>query len=473
MQRSRRNNVNKRSSAIKEEINILKNARNSGKSRIETYKEQHHETEGILQELTEEEYSQVVRSRISSDFVIDDDGSGYVDHGYDDYEDEYNDYSEEEEYHSKKKRKRDDKEDKIKSKNIKQMFSKIKPKPSKKQITANNNVDDDAFMSSLLGDLESEVMHNENEPSHTSEISIKESNEEKINKNVNLNTKIKKEDNYDFDDIPINTKIKKEDNYDFDDIPLDTFDTSLIELTNVKKEITTEIPKKIKVEEEEKPKIKNEAPILSPYKIKKEIVTIDASNIKKENKIEINKSINQMEMTPTKDIKIKKEIEASLSPKIGSPQQEWVNIHKSVSNNKYNSITNNYNDQKIEFEEKNGEYFLFYWIDAMENQGTVYLLGKVYDKRNKKFVSCCLTVNNVMRNLFVLPRNYLLNDDGEETEKEVEMVDIYNELEVIRKKNKISSWKCKYVKRKYAFEEPDVPAETTYIKTVYSFKGIL
>lgn len=53
------------------------------------------------------------------------------------------------------------------------------------------------------------------------------------------------------------------------------------------------------------------------------------------------------------------------------------------------------------------------------------------------------------------------------------MIDIYNELEVIRKKNKISSWKCKYVKRKYAFEEPDVPSETTYIKTVYSFKGII
>jgi len=177
-----------------------------------------------------------------------------------------------------------------------------------------------------------------------------------------------------------------------------------------------------------------------------------------------------MEMSPTKEIKIKKEIESSIIPEISSPQQEWVNIHHSVSNNKYSNNTSSYNDQKIEFEENNGEYFLFYWIDAMEKMGTVYLLGKVYDKKNKKFVSCCVTVNNVMRNLFVLPRDYLLDDNNKETEKEVEMIDIYNELEVIRKKNKISSWKCKYVKRKYAFEEPDVPSETTYIKTVYSFK---
>jgi len=51
------------------------------------------------------------------------------------------------------------------------------------------------------------------------------------------------------------------------------------------------------------------------------------------------------------------------------------------------------------------------------------------------------------------------------------MIDVYNELESIRKKYAISSWKCKSVTRKYAFEEPDVPAETNYFKTVYSFKG--
>jgi len=44
-------------------------------------------------------------------------------------------------------------------------------------------------------------------------------------------------------------------------------------------------------------------------------------------------------------------------------------------------------------------------------------------------------------------------------------------MENIRKKYQISSWRFKSVKRKYAFEEQDVPAETNYFKAVYSFKG--
>jgi DNA polymerase alpha subunit A len=458
MQRSRRNNVNGKNSAVKEAINELKRVRNLGKSRIEAYKQEHHEPNDILKEVTEEEYSEVIRSRINSDFVVDDDGSGYVDHGFDDYEEEYSDYSEEEYHHSKKKRKRDEKENKVKSKNIKQMFSKIKPNNSKKQPKIMNNIDDAAFMSSLLGDLESKVM--KNEPKSTVKLEEPENIEIKYNeienkKNFHNNTKIKVED-------------------DFNDILMDTSD-NIIESINNKQEIIPETPVKIKKEEEKKTTELAKSPILSPYKIKREIVTVDESSIKKENKIEINRNmngvINKMEMSPTKEIKIKKEIESSIMPEISSPkQQDWVNIHQSFSKNKFSNRINSYN-QKIEFEEKNGEYFLFYWIDAMEYKGVVYLIGKVYDKRNKKFESCCVIVNNMMRNLFVLPRNYLLDENGNETEQKVGMEDVYEELEEIRKKStKISFWKCKKVVRKYAFEEPDVPAEADYLKVIYSFK---
>jgi len=292
MQRSRRNNVNGKNSAVKEAINELKRVRNLGKSRIEAYKQEHHEPNDILKEVTEEEYSEVIRSRINSDFVVDDDGSGYVDHGFDDYEEEYSDYSEEEYHHSKKKRKRDEKENKVKSKNIKQMFSKIKPNNSKKQPKIMNNIDDAAFMSSLLGDLESKVM--KNEPKSTVKLEEPENIEIKYNeienkKNFHNNTKIKVED-------------------DFNDILMDTSD-NIIESINNKQEIIPETPVKIKKEEEKKTTELAKSPILSPYKIKREIVTVDESSIKKENKIEINRNmngvINKMEMSPTKEIKIK------------------------------------------------------------------------------------------------------------------------------------------------------------------------
>jgi len=161
---------------------------------------------------------------------------------------------------------------------------------------------------------------------------------------------------------------------------MDTSD-NIIESINNKQEIIPETPVKIKKEEEKKTTELAKSPILSPYKIKREIVTVDESSIKKENKIEINRNmngvINKMEMSPTKEIKIKKEIESSIMPEISSPkQQDWVNIHQSFSKNKFSNRNNSYN-QKIEFEEKNGEYFLFYWIDAMEYKGVVYLIGKV------------------------------------------------------------------------------------------------
>ena len=156
-----------------------------------------------------------------------------------------------------------------------------------------------------------------------------------------------------------------------------------------------ETPIKIKVEEEEStsyipikspkspvspisPISPTKSSILSPYKIKKEIVTLDESSIKKENKLEINENLVKMDMSPNKEIKIKKEIESSLTPEINNKApQEWVDIHQNISNYKFKGQSNVSSDQGIDFEENQGEYFLFYWIDAMENLGTVYLLGKV------------------------------------------------------------------------------------------------
>lgn len=46
-----------------------------------------------------------------------------------------------------------------------------------------------------------------------------------------------------------------------------------------------------------------------------------------------------------------------------------------------------------------------YWLDYAELQGKLYLMGKVLDKATKKFVSCCLSIDGLERNLFVAPRD--------------------------------------------------------------------
>ncbi|CAG8622841.1 65_t:CDS:10, partial [Paraglomus brasilianum] len=59
--------------------------------------------------------------------------------------------------------------------------------------------------------------------------------------------------------------------------------------------------------------------------------------------------------------------------------------------------------------------------------------------------------------------------DGNETEIEVNFEDVIAEFNGIRSKYQIRKWAAKPVTRKYAFELPNIPSETEYLKVVYSF----
>lgn len=45
-----------------------------------------------------------------------------------------------------------------------------------------------------------------------------------------------------------------------------------------------------------------------------------------------------------------------------------------------------------------------FWLDHMEADGVVHLVGKVLDKASGRYVSACLSINGIKRNLFVKPR---------------------------------------------------------------------
>ena len=57
-----------------------------------------------------------------------------------------------------------------------------------------------------------------------------------------------------------------------------------------------------------------------------------------------------------------------------------------------------------------------FWLDAYEDKynqpGTVYLFGKIWVESSKTHVSCCVAVNNIKRQLFILPRPFKKNKDG-------------------------------------------------------------
>ena len=51
-----------------------------------------------------------------------------------------------------------------------------------------------------------------------------------------------------------------------------------------------------------------------------------------------------------------------------------------------------------------------FWLDYMEQNGVVHLIGKVLDRQSGKYVSACVSVHGIKRNLFVKPRAKLYGE---------------------------------------------------------------
>ncbi|XP_029458947.1 DNA polymerase alpha catalytic subunit isoform X2 [Rhinatrema bivittatum] len=120
------------------------------------------------------------------------------------------------------------------------------------------------------------------------------------------------------------------------------------------------------------------------------------------------------------------------------------------------------------------QVFKFYWLDAYEDQyhqpGVVYLFGKVWIESAKTYVSCCVTVKNIERTIYLLPRETQVElSSGKDTGAPVTMMNVYQEFsEKIAEKYKIMKFKSKKVEKNYAFEIPDVPDKSEYLEVRYS-----
>ncbi|XP_046392604.1 DNA polymerase alpha catalytic subunit [Ischnura elegans] len=118
---------------------------------------------------------------------------------------------------------------------------------------------------------------------------------------------------------------------------------------------------------------------------------------------------------------------------------------------------------------KEGEDVLrFFWWDALEGPpGTVYLFGKV--KSGDSFFSCCVTVKNLERQIYLLPREEMVNKKtGISTGEKVSMMDVYSEFnDEVATQHKIFEFKSRQVVRKYAFEHADVPLSSEYLEVRY------
>ena len=110
----------------------------------------------------------------------------------------------------------------------------------------------------------------------------------------------------------------------------------------------------------------------------------------------------------------------------------------------------------------------FFWTDYTEVNGSLCLFGKVKNRTNGTYVSCFVKVDNILRKLYFLPRENRQRH-GRESDEEVEMNDVYQEVDSLMTRFKVTMHKIKPCSRKYAFELPGIPKEADYLKLLYPY----
>lgn len=126
---------------------------------------------------------------------------------------------------------------------------------------------------------------------------------------------------------------------------------------------------------------------------------------------------------------------------------------------------------KLRFEDasKDDGSLHFFWTDYTEVHGSICLFGKVKDNNSGTYVSAFVKIDNILRKLYFLPRTYR-QKHGRDTSTEVEMGDVYQEVDEIMTKLRVGMHKIKPCLRKYAFELPDIPKEADYLKLMYPYE---
>ena len=104
------------------------------------------------------------------------------------------------------------------------------------------------------------------------------------------------------------------------------------------------------------------------------------------------------------------------APKKEEPdaKQPWLSVHDSLAVisedmlGPLSSSTSANSATTISTLEEDGSLH-FFWLDYLEHDRKLYLVGKLKDRVTGKWVSCCVTVEGIQQNLFVLSRRNKLN----------------------------------------------------------------
>ena len=388
----------------------------------------------IYDEVTEMEYNQIAkRALLEDDFIVDDNGQGYVGRGLEDWdtkqESSESDISDLDQDDTKKVRK----SPKVKKRKIQDLFNGLKKTTTtvKKEVLPQKK--DQDILGDILMDLDNDLVAKTGDIDQKfkqKKLSSTQANPRfsEMGSFNNANVVIKNEFSQ-YGEVKIKSEFPETDN---------NFGSTMDDFHN--SDDDDDFVNEIKVKQE------------YPEVVVKKEVVLQAPKIAKIQAKKLSSQANQKflpQFIKKEEVDLPVVLEQSQSKSNWSELKDKFQVQAGVIDELPAETSGYY--------ESSDSTTYFYYLDCYEKKGKVYLFGKVFD--NNRYVSCCLTINNMERNLFLLPKQ---NSD-------VTMMDVYQEFDVLRKKMGISNFKSKPVERNYCFELPGIPSKAEYLKVVYSF----
>ncbi|KAJ3013063.1 DNA-directed DNA polymerase alpha catalytic subunit pol1 [Thoreauomyces humboldtii] len=460
------------SSAREAALARIRQAREAGASGLSEYQEEAAHSNALYDEVTEEEYKAHRRKEIingGGEFVTDDDGLGYVDYGQDEWRSEDESEDEEDFDAGKSKRKRKAKPEAKGS--IKNALSKQaqKPKPKAPAAPPMSKATEEDLLESIFGDLEEQVPQHiakkiKSEPTIRPLLSAYARSPYAAPRKDHIVTPTKRAaasvpvpSVLESGTRPSSENTQQAETYDFQTQGFDDAAFSVDE---------SNLPA---AENDDVSEVVPDEPM--------EVEHVDDSVVEVKVKPLQHRAVRQMVSYAPKFERA--EVAQAEADIVSAPDNAhcrgWLSVNDSLtvrnmdpSQSTHESSLNSGARSGPEILEEDGTLHMF-WFDAFDKNGVVYLFGKVLDRNTRNYVSCCTRINNIQRNVFVLPRKTQLDSDGNVTDSDVSLGDVYTEFDTLRRKHGIKEYASAQVPRHYAFEVPGVPAEADYLKVAYSY----
>lgn len=450
--------------------------RKAGKKTFDAYEV--NDVKDLYEEVDEDRYKTIVRDRLNEDdFVVDDNGEGYADDGREDWDrvHVYETDSEgdlpvrgRESKKSKKQREEDQAKRDATDRDISQFFTKgaTTAQPKAKVVKTE---EDDEFLASLLGEVDSNIPAAAPRQSKKRERSPEKRRARRPSPAPEPRRPAPKRARLSSEPAP---EPRDDDAFmDDDDAFLPMVDDDPLPAHLPANDVPTSDPAPSSpivkaVERKSKPKAEAEAEddededmmeVAHAGAINAASVNLTASRLPKK----ILKA--DPYLTPMSSSPLKGQAEPAVDSSAWNSINQRLNVVSSPA-------TESRGINKIDYKdaiEEDGSLNMF-WTDYTEVNGSLCLFGKVLNKKTQSYVSCFVKVDNILRKLFFLPRETRVIG-GEETADEVGMMDVYHELDALMTKMNVGMFKIKACTRKYAFELPGIPKETQYMKLLYPY----